>query len=84
MRTIAGARIDRQVRVLGAHQLGGAHRGLDVVDGQHQGARLVRVGRLEDLRAAGVAVERLGAEAAHEFHLLGADVERGERNALGA
>ena len=47
-------------------------RGLDVVDGEHEGARLVRVGRLENFRPAGVAVERLGAEAAHELDLLGA------------
>ena len=40
--------------------------------------------RLENFRPAGIAVERLRAEAAHELDLLGADVERRERNALGA
>ena len=42
----------------------------------------MRIRRFENIGPAGVAVKRLGTEAAHELHLLGADVERGERNAL--
>ena len=78
---VAGAGVDRQVGVAALDQLGGAHRGLDVVDGEHERA-LVGLRRVEDVRPAGIAVEGLRAEALHELDLLGADVERGKRNAL--
>ncbi len=82
VRAVAGAGVDRQIGIAAPDNLRRAHGALDVVDSEHEGARAVRVGGVEDLRPARVAVERLTAEPFDELHLLGADVERGEGDAL--
>ena len=56
----------------------------DIVDGKHEGARLVGAGRAQDVEPACVAVIDLRAEALHEIDLLDIRIERGEGNAASA
>ena len=81
---VARPRIDRQVGKMRAHDLGDPERGLDIVDGEHEGARLVGARRAQDIEPPRVAVIDLRAEALHEIHLLDIGVERGEGNVAGA
>ncbi len=67
-----------------AHDRGGLHRGLDVVDGEHEKPGFARFCRLEQLQARSVAVVHLAAEAPHEIHLLIAHFEGRERHAAHA
>src|SRR6185295_20359336 len=70
-------------RVVLAHHLGDANRCFDVVDGEHEGARLVRLGRFQDLVATDVAVVDLGAEFSHDLDLLGTGVDGSDGDLLG-
>jgi len=49
---VAGARIDRHVRVALLDHRRGAQRGLHIVDRQHEGARFARLRRVQDLGPA--------------------------------
>ena len=84
MDAVARPRIDRQIGKMLAHHLRDPERGLDIVDGEHEGARLVGLRRAQDVEPSGVAVIDLRAEPPHEIHLLDIRVERGEGNAPGA
>src|SRR5256885_6114906 len=53
-----------------AHDRGGLHRGLDIVDGEHEQLGPARSCGLEQLQARSVAVVHLAAEAPDEIHLL--------------
>src|SRR5262252_649262 len=55
MLTVAGARKDAQLRELLAHERRGAYRGIDVIDGQHQHARVVRTCGTQEIEPRGVA-----------------------------
>ena len=70
MGAVARPRVDRQIRKMAAHDFGDPERGIDIVDCQHEGARLVGARRAQDIDAAGVAVIDLRAEALHEVDLL--------------
>ena len=63
-----------------AHQLGRAHRGVDVVDRQHEHFGARRAGSLQQLQPRRIAVVHLVAEAAHEVDLRDARLQRGERD----
>src|SRR5205085_12053867 len=80
---VARAGVDRHVRVVLPDHLRGPERGLDIVDGQHEGAGLARLRRFQDLRPAGVAVEGAGTELAYGIDMLWVGIERGEGDALG-
>ena len=84
MDAVARPRIDRQVGKMLAHDLRDPERGFDIVDGEHEGARLVGLRRAQDVEPAGIAVIDLRAEPPHEIHLLDVRIERGEGNAPGA
>ena len=81
MHAIARAGEDRQIGKVPAHDCGGLHRRLDVVDRQHEELRVARPGRFEQLEPRCVAVVHLVAEFAHEVDLLVVHFDRRERNA---
>jgi hypothetical protein len=78
------ARIDRQVRKVLPHRLGHPERVLDIIDGKHEGGRLVGLSGTQDIDPSGVAVIDLSPEPLHEIHLLDIRIERGEGNLAGA
>src|SRR5262249_38216626 len=82
MLAIAGARKDGQLRELLAHERRGAYRGIDVIDRQHEHARVLRTGRTQQIEPRGVTVVDLVAEASHEIDVGLTAVERGERQSL--
>src|SRR5712691_11713426 len=84
MNAVARAGENRNLRKMLAHDRGGLHRGLDVVDCEHEELGLARFCRLEQLQARSVAVIYLAAEAPDEIHLLVAHLERRERHAAHA
>ena len=68
-----------------AHDLRDPERGFDIVDGEHEGARLVGLRRPQDVEPAGITVNRSQrAEPPHEIHLLDIRMKRREGNAPGA
>ena len=67
---VSRPRIDRHIGKVLPHGLGDPERALDIVDGQHEGARLLGLGRAQDVDPARVAVIDPAAEALHEVHLL--------------
>ena len=62
------------------HELRGAHRGVDVVDREHEDFGARRAGSLQQFEARRIAVVHLVAEAAHEVDLRDARLQRRERN----
>ena len=52
------------------HQLGGAHRGLDVIDGEHEHLGALGARGAQQVQPRSVAVVDLVAEAAHEVDVL--------------
>ncbi len=84
MITVSGASVDRHIGKAPFDVFGGAHRGLDVVDGEHERAGVRDLGGFEDLGAACVSVKGLRAEFSHELDLLGGNVEGDERDLLAA
>src|SRR3989475_10007818 len=77
---VTGAREDRNLREVLAHDRRSFHRGLDIVNGQHEELRLARLRRPEQFQARSVPVVRLVAVAPDEIHLLVAHLERRERH----
>ena len=84
MLAIARAREDFQVRKVLADQFRGAHRGLDVVDGEHEDLRILGMRGAQQFQTRGVAVENLVAEAAQKIDLGLTGFERGKGDLLGA
>src|SRR6266849_1310236 len=84
MNAVARAGENRNLRKMLAHDRGGLHRGLDVVDCEHEELGLARFCRLEQLQARSVAVIYLAAVAPDEIHLLVARFERRKRHAAHA
>ena len=66
---VARPRDDLEMREVPPHELGGAHRRVDVVDREHEHFGARRAGSLQHLQARRVAVVHLVAEAAHEVDL---------------
>src|SRR5258708_12850377 len=81
MNAVARAGENRNVREMLAHDRGGLHRGLDVVDGEHEKPSFARFCRFEQLQARSVAVIYLAAVAPDEIDLLVAHFDRRERHA---
>src|SRR2546422_9147325 len=81
---VARAREDRNLREMLANDRRRLHRGLDVVDGEHEELGFAGLRRLQQLEARGVAVVDLASEAPDEIHLLVAHLERRERHAAHA
>src|SRR5258708_35383492 len=75
MNAVARAGENRNVREMLAHDRGGLHRGLDVVDGEHEKPGFARFCRFEQLQARSVAVIYLAAVAPDEIDLLVAHFE---------
>src|ERR1700684_2913121 len=73
-----------QMRKMLADELGGFHRGLDVVDGEHEDLGVVRIRRAQQFETGGVSVVHLIPEAAQEIALGLAGLERREGDLLGA
>ena len=71
---VARARIDWQVGEIGAHDLRDPYRGIDLVDREHEGPRLVGPRRPQDIETAGIAIIYLRAEPPHEIDLLDARI----------
>ncbi len=82
MGAVARPRQQRHVGEVGAQQLGDLQAGLDVIDGEDEQPGVLHMGGAQQRQAGGVAVVDLVAELAHEIHLFGAGVQRGERHAL--
>ena len=83
MLTIARARENLQVREMLADQFGGLHRGLDVVDGQHEHLGILRMRGAQQFQARCVAVKYLVAEAAQKIDLSLIGLEGCEGDLLG-
>ena len=69
MSAVARPRVDRQIGKMLPHDLGDPERRLDIVDSQHEGARLVGARGAQNVEPAGIAVIDLRAEALHKVNL---------------
>ena len=84
MGPIPRAGVDGQIGEVRSHDLRDPERAFDIVDRQHEGARLVGAGGAKDVDAPRIPIVDLRAEALHEIDLLDIGVERRERDAAGA
>src|SRR5208337_3013791 len=82
MAPVAGPRVNRHMREVRLDELRGLERGVDIVDGEHESARLAGLGRFQNGKPGCIAKIALVAELIDELNLIGIVVEGGEGNSL--